>query len=111
IFDQVRRAVEFAVAALFLFPLAILVLHIGSMNAPPLMDVAPYLRSTLIQAILSGIGAVTIGSALAVGLLHLESSRTRQIFQLFFLIPGVVPALYVVLSLLQIFGFFRVHPM
>lgn len=106
-----KRTSELLIVALFLIPLGVLVFNFGAMEFPDPNEVLPFLKSAFIQATISALLSLVIGTLLAVGLLFVKDVKNRYWFEILFLIPGFLPGIFVVLSILQIYSVFGVHPM
>lgn len=78
------------------------------MNLGP--DLWGILFQTLIQANLSSILSVGIGFFISLGLLAVRGERFRQGLEFFFILPQVLPALFVMLIFYQLFGYFNSAP-
>jgi thiamine transport system permease protein len=109
--DQMKRAFEILLALLFLSPLLILLKHFSLARLPMTSEVLPFITSAALQASLSGALSVALGCIFACGLLSVSNANWRRALEIFFLIPGFVPGIFVVLSVLQIYSVFGIHPM
>jgi ABC-type Fe3+ transport system permease subunit len=91
--------------------MGVLIAHFDGIHLPPPHQVLPFLESAFLQALLSGIFSLLLGTALAIGLLFVREDRHRQTLEVFFFIPGILPGIFVVLSILQIYSLMGIHPM
>jgi ABC-type Fe3+ transport system permease subunit len=106
-----RPLAELLLLLFFLLPLGVLLAHFDGVHLPPAHDVLPFLNSAFLQAILSATTSSIFGILLGIGILFLRSESPRQTFEVFFLIPGLMPGIFIVLSILQIYSVLDAYPM
>lgn len=94
----------------FLTPLLILVAHLGEVRFPDASEIWPYIASASWQGFWSGTLSLIIGAFIAIGLLSVSSDHFRRALEICFLIPSLLPGIFIVLSILQISSLFQFHP-
>lgn len=97
--EPITALIRILVLAVVLLPLLVLVPRLTAIAAFSWQEFLLSLRWTFFQSFLSAIGAVVIGG---LGAMSLLSSKRRQLLEGVFLLPSFAPALFIIISLLQL---------
>jgi thiamine transport system permease protein len=100
----------FILPLLFLLPILVLALHVKSISHPLTLELAIVLGQTTAQALISAVGSVALGFLGGVGLLSIANLRIRQAVTFFVLMPGLLPSLFVIVSVLNFVMSFAKFP-
>ncbi|MCB0342858.1 MAG: hypothetical protein KDD59_11470 [Bdellovibrionales bacterium] len=94
--------IRFAIVVLLISPFLLIVGFVDHWRWPLWSEAGPVFYFTCLQAFLSAAGALLFGSLGGLGLLFLADRTWRRVFELFLILPSLVPTLFVLVSLMGV---------
>lgn len=105
-----RTGLRFAFLFLFLSPYLVLLSQVRSWQWPAWDELGFVLVQSSLQALLSAGASLIVGLLGALGLLHFQGKRISKWLEAWLLIPNIFPALFVIVSVIQLVSFFTRFP-
>lgn len=96
-----------ALGLFLVFPVLVIIGFAKSWNWPDHTELFDSLSFTMTQAFLSSLFAMILGSGGALGLISFSQGKLRYVSEVFALLPGLLPPLFVILPFLNIASFFH----
>jgi thiamine transport system permease protein len=91
------------IVAFFLLPFLIMLLHFSEINWAYLdKTFLKTVVNTTLQSVTSAFFSVVLGWIGAIGISGISSNKKRSLFELIFIIPTVLPAFYIILSVMRV---------
>ncbi|MBK9041267.1 MAG: hypothetical protein IPL83_19295 [Bdellovibrionales bacterium] len=101
-----RSLLRVALGLFLVFPVLVIIGFAKSWNWPDHAELLESLSFTMIQAFLSSLFAMILGSVGALGLISFSKGKLRSVSEVFALLPSLLPPLFVILPFLNIASFF-----
>ena len=108
--SRLRSLCRIGLGAILVGPLFAILLFSSNWQWPALGHLIDVLWKTTAQSFLSSIASMILGLGGALGLLHWQNSRFRGWLEVFCLLPGFLPALFVILPVLNLSGLIGHYP-